>query len=235
MARTTGSDGARTEEAIRAAAIELIAARGFEAMSLRELAAKVGIRPGTIYRYFPSKSRLLVELLVEHLEFLLDRWAQRQPRSDDPVERLAAFVDFHIRSHTLRRREVFVANMELRSLAAPDRRRVVALRRRYEDLLTDILRDGVERDSFRLSDPRIATFAILAMLTGVGAWYRDNGRLGKQDLIALYTRLVMQCAGVDPPKVNTLAIAARSTPPRPAPRPAAIEPAATTDSPGRPL
>jgi len=38
MARTTGSDGARTEEAIRQAAIELIAARGFEAMTLRELA-----------------------------------------------------------------------------------------------------------------------------------------------------------------------------------------------------
>ena len=195
MARTTGSDGARTEEAIRSAAIELIAARGFEATTLREIAEKVGVQPGTIYRYFPSKAQLLVELLVEHLEFLLEQWALQRPATGDPVELLRAFVDFHVRSHTLRRREVFVANMELRSLSPADRRRVVSLRRRYEDLLTGILRDGVERGAFRLPDARIATFAILAMLTGVGAWYREGGRLGKRDLIDMYTGMVMQCAG----------------------------------------
>lgn len=196
MARTTGSDGARTEEAIRAAAIELIAARGFEATTLREIAERVGVQPGTLYRYFPSKAKLLVSLLVEHLEFLLASWAVQRPDTDDPVVRLRTFVDFHIRSHTLRRREVFVANMELRSLAPADRARVVALRRRYEDQLTDILRDGIARGIFNLPDARVATFAILAMLTGVGSWYRDSGRLGKRELIDLYTGLTLQCAGV---------------------------------------
>jgi len=193
MARTTGSDGTRTAEAIRDAAIELIAARGFEAMTLRELATRVGIQPGSIYRYYPSKAQLLVDLQVEHLEFLLSNWAAEQPADPDPIERLRAFVAFHIRSHTLRRREAFVANMELRSLSAPDYRRVVALRRRYESALTDILRDGASQGAFRVPDARIATFAILAMLTGVGSWYRENGRVGKRELIDIYTRMVMQC------------------------------------------
>jgi AcrR family transcriptional regulator len=195
MARTTGSDGARTEEAIRDAAVELIAARGFEATTLRDIAERVGVQPGTLYRYFPSKAQLLVSLLVEHLEFLLASWAVQRPATDDPIARLCAFVDFHIRSHTLRRREVFVANMELRSLSPADRARVVALRRRYEDLLTDILHDGIEHGAFQLPDARVATFAILAMLTGVGNWYRDSGRLGKRELIDLYTHLTLQCAG----------------------------------------
>ena len=63
------------------------------------------------------------------------------------------------------------------------------------DLLTGILRDGMARGAFRLPDARIATFAILAMLTGVGAWYREGGRRGKRELIDMYTRMVMQCAG----------------------------------------
>jgi AcrR family transcriptional regulator len=197
MARTTGSDGARTEEAIRLAAVELIAAHGYEAMTLRQLAEKVGVQPGSIYRYFPSKNRLLVELLVEHLEFLLDRWEAERPATDDPVALLQAFVDFHVRSHTLRRREVFVANMELRSLAPADYKRVVALRRRYEHILTGILRAGIVRGVFRLPDARVATFAILAMLTGVGAWYKDAGRLGKRELIDLYTRMALQCVGAE--------------------------------------
>jgi len=196
MARTAGSDGARTEEAIRQAAIALIAERGFEAMTLRELARRVGVQPGAIYRYFPSKGRMLVELLLEHLRFLLGQWEREQPGPAGPVERLRAFVDFHIRSHTLRRREVFVANMELRSLAPADYRRVVALRRRYEDILTAILRAGAEAGVFRVPDARIATFAVLAMLTGVGSWYREDGRLGKRELVDHFTQLVMQCVGV---------------------------------------
>lgn len=198
MARTTGSDGARTHEAIRQAAIALIAERGYEAMTLRELARRVGLQPGSLYRYFPSKNRMLVELMVEHLEFLLDTWQREQRDSADPLERLRAFVDFHIRSHTLRRREVFVANMELRSLAPADRRRVVALRRRYEDGLTEILRAGIESGAFDVPDPRIATFAVLAMLTGVGTWFNETGRIGKHDLIDQYTRLVLQCVGCCP-------------------------------------
>lgn len=198
MARTTGSDGTRTAEAIREAAIDLIAARGFEAMTLRELAERVGIQPGSIYRYFPSKAQLLVALLVEHLEFLLEHWSHEQPADADPVERLAAFVAFHIRSHTLRRREVFVANMELRSLAPADYRKVVGLRRRYENALTAILRDGLEQGLFRIPDARIATFAILAMLTGVGTWYRENGRVGQRELIDIYSRMVMQCVAARP-------------------------------------
>ena len=197
MARTTGSDGARTEEAIRLAAVELIATRGFEAMTLRELAEKVGIQPGSIYRYFPSKGKLLVDLLVEHLHFLLEHWQREKPDTDDPVERLRAFVDFHIRSHTLRRREVFVANMELRSLSSADYRHIVALRGRYEAILAGILQDGTAVGAFHLPDARVATFAILAMLTGVGTWYKDSGRLGKRELIDIYTQMVMQCVAVE--------------------------------------
>ncbi|MDT3679153.1 MAG: TetR/AcrR family transcriptional regulator [Burkholderiaceae bacterium] len=198
MPRTAGSDGARTHEAIRQAAIALIAERGFEAMTLRELAGRVGLQPGSLYRYFPSKNRMLVELMLEHLQFLLDEWQRVQPETADPRERLCAFVDFHIRSHTLRRQEVFVANMELRSLAPADRRRVVALRRRYEDGLTGILRAGVEGGAFHVRDPRIAAFAVLAMLTGVGTWFNDAGRIGKRDLIDQYTQLVLQCVGSAP-------------------------------------
>lgn len=197
MARTAGSDGTRTAEAIRLAAIDLIATRGFEAMTLRELAERVGIQPGSLYRYFPSKAQLLVDLQVEHLEFLLRHWAAEQPVSADPDERLRAFVAFHIRSHTLRRREAFVANMELRSLSPGDYRKVVGLRRRYENALTDILRAGMTARRFSVADPRIATFAILAMLTGVGSWYRENGRVGKRELIDIYTRMVMQCVAAD--------------------------------------
>src|SRR5690606_3345912 len=76
MARTSGSDGRRTGEAIRRAAIDLIAERGFEAVTLRDLADAVGIQAGSLYRYFPSKNALLLTIMEEHLEDLTGREAE---------------------------------------------------------------------------------------------------------------------------------------------------------------
>jgi AcrR family transcriptional regulator len=204
MSRTAGSDGARTEELIRKAAIALIAKHGFEAMTLRQLAEQVGIQPGSIYRYFPSKGKLLAQLQIEHLEFLLGHWAEEVKHLERSVlVRLQAFVDFHIRYHTLRRQEVFVANMELRSLEPEDYKLVVALRRRYERILQNILHEGVAQHLFKISarsqDILVTSFALLAMLTGVGTWFNESGRMAKQDLINLYTQMVFQSLGVAQP------------------------------------
>ena len=54
--RKAGTSGAITRQAIREAAIELIATHGFESMSLRDLAAKCGIKAGSLYNYFGSQA-----------------------------------------------------------------------------------------------------------------------------------------------------------------------------------
>ncbi|WP_306303383.1 TetR family transcriptional regulator [Pseudovibrio denitrificans] len=46
VARTKGSVGADTKTAIYSAAKKLIEAKGFEAMTLRQLAAEVGVQRG---------------------------------------------------------------------------------------------------------------------------------------------------------------------------------------------
>ena len=53
MARTTGSDGEKTEAAVREAAVSLIARFGYEAMSMRQLAAEVGVQ-AAVGRFNPK-------------------------------------------------------------------------------------------------------------------------------------------------------------------------------------
>lgn len=45
-----------------------------------------------------------------------------------------------------------------------------------------ILADGQSAGAFRFEDVRVATMALLAMLTGVNTWYREGGRLDAQDI-----------------------------------------------------
>ncbi|MCO5089658.1 TetR/AcrR family transcriptional regulator [Bosea sp. (in: a-proteobacteria)] len=190
MARTAGSDGARTEAAIRRAAIDLIAAKGFEAVTLRGIAEHVGLQASSLYRYYPSKNDLLTTIIVSHLTELLSQWDGIRPVAASAKERLEAFIAFHVRYHAAKPKEVFIANMEMRSLAPDSRSKVVAMRRRYEDILSEILKDGIDEGLFSVSDVRVATFAIIAMLTGLTAWYQEGGRLTKEELVDCYSRLV---------------------------------------------
>src|SRR5438876_4056778 len=113
MARTRGSVGTETEKAIRKAAIELIAKHGFEAMTLRDLAQHVGLQSGSIYRYIATKDQLLIDIMVEHMEALLGAWRKWDDAQTDPRRRLESFVEFHIRYHFERQKEVLIANLEL--------------------------------------------------------------------------------------------------------------------------
>ena len=194
MARKTGSHSEITGPRVRAAALRLFARDGYAAVSMRRIAAEVGVQAGALYLYTPDKQSLLFDLMREHLEEL-HRALAALPPAVDPVTALEDFARFHIRFHVERPDAVFIAYMELRSLSPGNFARIEALRRGYEDALEAILRAGQAAGAFRLPDTRLATRALIAMLTGVNTWYRRDGPLSADDLADFYAGLVRQAAG----------------------------------------
>ena len=192
MARTVGSSGARTAAAIRSAGIKLIYEHGFEAMSLRQLAAEVGLQPGSLYKYFDTKQDLLFDIVSEHMKALYDSLCESLEGIEGPLPRLQAFSAFHLRYHMTRRSLVYIANSEIRSLDPANRATVVAMRSRYESVLADILAKGMAEGVFRPADVKITGFALLAMLTGICQWYRPDGRLTQDELVAVHVDLAVR-------------------------------------------
>jgi AcrR family transcriptional regulator len=191
MVRTIGSSGERTAEAIRAAGLRLIYAHGFEAMSLRQLAAEVGVQPGSLYNYFANKQALLFEIVRAHMDELLSSLSAALAGIDDPAEKLKTFAAFHLRYHMNRRELVYIATSELRSLEPNNRAKIVALRTDYEAIVIAILAEGAKRGIFRINDAQVVAYAIIAMLTGICEWYRPDGRLSRDELVGIYLQQVM--------------------------------------------
>jgi AcrR family transcriptional regulator len=200
MARKTGSHSEITGPRIRAAAERLFARRGFAAVSMRAIAAEVGVQAGALYLYTPDKEHLLFEMMRAHLEELHAAWAAEAARLPaDPRARLAGFARFHIRFHLERRDAVFIAYMELRSLSAGHFARIEGLRRDYEGELAAILAAGAAAGVFARRDVMVGARAIIAMLTGVVNWYRPDGPLGQAALADAYAAMALGAAGaVDP-------------------------------------
>lgn len=185
MARTAGSHSALTAPRIREAAQALFAQHGYAAVSMRQIAAEVGVQVGALYNYTSDKQSLLFDLMSSHLDDLLSARAEDQTEAD-PVQALEQFTRFHIRFHARRPDAVFIAYMELRNLTPENFATIEAMRRRYEDGLSAILRDGQAQGAFRIQDARVATMAIIAMLTGVNTWFRKTGRLSLSEVEEIY-------------------------------------------------
>lgn len=171
--RARNRDRART--AIVESALELFAARGFDEVSVAEVAARAAVSPATVARYFPSKELILFsdrEANVARLRAdLLGR-----PRSESPMRALvgALVAQPPLSTEALRRL--------LRSRQAIARSAV--LRGRAGEGLA-AWRDGIadalaERGAITAIDARSLATAIVALLDDAAARWADGG--GRADL-----------------------------------------------------
>jgi AcrR family transcriptional regulator len=72
------------------AATKLAAAGGYEAVMMKDVAARAGVALGTVYRYFASKDHLLAEALVAWGGRLGEKLRLSPPRGVTAGERVAA-------------------------------------------------------------------------------------------------------------------------------------------------
>lgn len=195
MARTQGSHSGTTGPRIRAAALKLFAQRGYAAVSMRQIAGEVGVQAGALYNYTPDKQALLFDLMRTHMQELLEARAH-VVRTEDPLAALEGFARFHIRFHLDRPDAVFIAYMELRNLTPENFKRIERLRRMYENDLSAILQAGRAAGAFEIADVRVTTRAVIAMITGVTTWYREDGALSRDQVEDVYWDMVRKAVSV---------------------------------------
>ncbi|MPZ62071.1 MAG: TetR family transcriptional regulator [Propionibacteriales bacterium] len=189
--------GARRDAAatIKKAALSLFSDVGYEAASMRQIAAAVGNQPASLYNHYPSKEEILWAICEEAMLTLITRGQEAAASSPDPVEQLRAFVRQHIRFHIDHREEARVINQQMTRLGRERYRQVTAMRDDYERSLRRILRRGARRGRFHVPDYRMASYAILAIGMHVSVWYRPDGPSPASAVVRHHEQLALQLAG----------------------------------------
>ena len=191
MALTSGSYAKLTKPKISEIALHLFAERGYAAVSMRQIASKVGLQAGALYNYFPDKQTILADLLINHMENLLQTWhKQKLPQKPDKL--LEFFVDFHIEYHLNRPEEVFIAYMELRNLNPDNFQKIEKLRNKYERILSEILTVGVNKNLFSCENTKVTSLAIIGMLKEVHTWYKKGGKISVPEMKSIYREIVLK-------------------------------------------
>ncbi len=192
----TPTNGNSTAIAIREAAARLFYERGYEATSLREIAAGVGIQVGSLYNHIRGKNDLLQTIMIEIMDGLLAAMQEAISFEEDPEKRLVRALDCHLRFHATHSRDVFIGNSELRALTTEARQEVTSRRNQYECQLrrlvagagTDLPEDSV--------DNRLQTYSILAIGTHLSSWYREDGPMSLEEVVDCYTQVILRQLGI---------------------------------------
>jgi AcrR family transcriptional regulator len=155
-------------------AVQLFNKQGYTRTSIRNLAAAVGILPGSVYAHIDGKHTMLVRVVEQGIDQYLTATANLSGTAE---EQLRSLINAHV--------NVIAANVDLalvvfhqwRHIEGEDRERILAKRQEYEQRIRAIVDLGVDSGEFRSDiDRRMAMLAILGILNWSPEWFSPSGR-----------------------------------------------------------
>ena len=145
-----------------AAAERLFAERGFLAVRLEDIGAAAGVSGPAIYRHFPNKESLLVELLVGISTRLLAGARGVRSRESDAAAVLDGLIDFHLDFALGEPDLIRIQDRDLAYLPAAAERQVRQAQRQYVEVWVGVLREldpGLAE-----TDARLMAHAVFGLL-----------------------------------------------------------------------
>jgi len=190
--------GNSTRRRLLAAAVELFATKGFEATTMKDLAAAAGVRAPAIYNHFSSKEAILAAAIT----WVLEDFHQLVVGADDTAQPTSERLELMVRRHVLyqlqhptmaQASDLVLVSSFLRRLLPPDvQTRVRTLMREYVDRLTEVISqlDVSQLENTRRPNARLCALAVSNLCDRVGGWYRQDGPLTPEQVADAYWQLV---------------------------------------------
>jgi len=153
-----------TVEAILVAAAQLFRRQGYAGATTDRIAERAGVSVGSLYQYFPNKDAILVALAERHIDtgFALVRELLAEALTDVPVleSLLRRFVVAMIALHE-HEPELHRVLFEEAPLPSSLRR---SLRKRENDLATEVAELLEAHPEVRMRDPRLTAYILVQTL-----------------------------------------------------------------------
>ena len=176
-----------TRRRLFAALARLMAERGFDSVTLADVAHEAGIGRTAVYNHVPDKESLLIEYIQHETAGWLAELEEQLADVGDPVDQLRTYV-----RHQLRMRQTFHMPADLRSTVSPETQaRLREHAAPVEGALRRILRDGMASGAFVAQPLDVATGLVHACLTSRVAVARAD-----RDTTAATEAFVLRAVGV---------------------------------------
>lgn len=160
---------------ILSAAMELILRKGFLETSMREIAAAAGVGKSTLYDYFPSKDEILIAYVVEEVERITVQAQAIIAQDLSATEKFKRIWRNQIEYMLANRLVYLKISFEAQRLNQESQQRVQVHRHAYQDMLCELVEEGVRNGEFRPVNPLLAIRGMSSVLTPAVFTSRPTG------------------------------------------------------------
>jgi TetR/AcrR family transcriptional regulator, cholesterol catabolism regulator len=185
---------ARREEIVEVAA-HVFRDRGFEAATLRDVAAAMGTDRASLYYYFGSKEELLQEIVRQALgRDIATAQAVKRSRASTK-DKIAALIEAMVKGYDANYPHMHVYIEDLGRISRQDSEwstDVIARTREYESIVHSILTKG-QRDGTLRKDltVELSALALFGMVNWMHRWYRPNIKWSPEEVAKTFTAIFL--------------------------------------------
>ena len=181
----------RREELLRVSA-RLFREKGFDGTTIRDISGAAGMHSGSPFYHFKTKQDILVAVMEQGLAEGLRKTEEVMALPLPPEQKLKGLIRAQLGT-ILEEGNDFIPVLlyDWRSLSPANRRRIVALKDRYDALWQQVI-DDLQRAGHMPGDAQLVRLLILGAVNWSGRWYRRGGRLSVDEMADGAARLFLQ-------------------------------------------
>lgn len=165
--------------------------RGFDATSVNDIAASLGVTKPGLYHYISSKEALFFEIVSLGMDWLDEDVIKPVQGIKDPEERLRQILQRHATLTACNEGWITILLDEMHALPMPQRKKIEQRKRRYVDLVRNTMVELKNAGRLRPLDPMVATLAVLGMIVWLPRWVRPGGRMTPEQVAAQVSQLAL--------------------------------------------
>jgi len=172
-------------------AAEIFHEQGFDATSMSNIAAAVDLTKAGLYYYIESKEDLLFAIMNYAMERLETMVIAPSSELADPEARLKSIIERHGRLLTEGNKAITILTDEIEGLKPKHRRQILDRKRVYFDFVRGTLDTLASAGKLRDVNTTVATFSLFGTLLWLPRWFRPDGPLSSEEVIAQITNIAL--------------------------------------------
>jgi len=189
--KRANNESNRREELLRVSA-RLFRQKGFDGTTIRDISTAAGMHSGSPFYHFKTKQDILVAVMEQGLAEGLRKSEAVMALALPPEQRLVRLIRSHLGT-ILEDGNDFIPVLlyDWRSLSPANRRRIVALKDRYDALWQRMI-DELRHAGHMAGDAQLARLLLLGAVNWSGTWYRPGGRLSLDEIAENAARVFLR-------------------------------------------
>ncbi|GGW42165.1 TetR family transcriptional regulator [Gemmobacter lanyuensis] len=193
MARTRASDFEEKQRGLLDKAAEVFAEQGMEKASMSQIATHAQVSKALLYHYYPSKDALIFAIIMTHLEELDVAIEAADDPALPPQQRLRKLVGTVLEAYRGADNQHKVQLNGTTALSDEQKAEITALERSIVKRFSLVL-DQINPDLNTKERPLLmpVTMSLFGMMNWVYMWFRDGGRISREDYADVATTLILE-------------------------------------------